>query len=108
MTVGPFQRIHYPVQANLGDFDVILGQVGSGSYIKAQLPSNSKINVWVEKPEKVSVTLETEPNKIYCLKTGLQIEFWTSNTRATLEKVDFETCQKEIVDTVQMNMARPE
>lgn len=91
------QAISYTASADTGDNNITIGNVSNGSYNKAQVPANKEVEVWAKTEAKSSVTIDTENNATYCIRAGLGMGWLVG--RPKLEKVDMETCEKEIVKT---------
>lgn len=89
--------VSYTASADTGDQNITIGNISNGSYNKAEVPANKEVEIWAKTEAKSSVTIDTEDKVIYCIKAGLGMGFMVG--RPKFEKVDMQTCQKEIVKT---------
>lgn len=90
--------INYTVKATEDNKTIFIADIKNGSYGNAEVSANKEVEIWAKTESKTSITLDTESNKTYCIRAGVGMGIIVG--RPTLEQVDMETCQKEIVETV--------
>lgn len=72
------------------------GLMSNGAYIYTQVPANREIEIKTDTMTEGSMTIDTENQKIYCMRSAVTMSIMGGST---IEQVDMETCQKEIVNT---------
>lgn len=72
------------------------GLMSNGAYIYTQVPANREIKIKTDTMTEGSMTIDTENQKIYCMRSAVTMSIMGGST---IEQVDMETCQKEIVNT---------
>lgn len=90
--------VNYTANATEDNKTTFIGVIQNGSYGNTEVSANKEVEIWAQTESKTSITLDTENNKTYCIRAGVGMGLVVG--RPTLEQVDIETCQKEIVDTV--------
>ena len=76
---------------------IVIGTIKNGGFLKANLKANEEVEVWAKTEAKSSVTIETKPNEIYCVKASVGMGFFVG--RPHLKQVDMQTGQKDIEKT---------
>lgn len=72
------------------------GLMSNGAYIYTQVPANREIEIKTDTMTEGSMTIDTENQKIYCMRSAVTMSIMGGST---IEQVDMETCKKEIINT---------
>ncbi|ARQ97244.1 hypothetical protein [Campylobacter lanienae] len=88
--------IRYNAILNDGEEERVIGLISNGSYLYTQVFANREIEIKTDTMAEGSITIDTENQKIYCMRSTVAMSIMTA---ATIEQVDMETCQKEIINT---------
>lgn len=76
--------------------DKVIGTLTNGSYLQYRSKPGEK-EFWAKTESTSSVTIDIEPNKMYCVKGEIGMGLLVGRPHLTI--VDNETCKKEIKDT---------
>ena len=90
--------VNYTANATEDNKTTFIAVIQNGSYGNTKVSANKEVEIWAETESKTSITIDTESNKTYCIRAGVGMGILIG--RPTLEQVDMETCEKEIVETV--------
>lgn len=88
--------MRYNIIISDGGNNIAEGLMSNGAYIYTQVPANREIEVKTDTMAEGSITIDTENQQIYCMRSTVAMSIMSGST---IEQVDMETCQKEIVNT---------